>query len=126
LKTFNRVPVQENVDPPYVNANRTTALAALMSAAVGFAVHATSSSHEPAEPIALNGSGDTFNSAAPAAARCEIAGISMIASPGETPAGNASSTIAWSPSMTGDQYGNDRGKSRAATGPKTFDASAPA
>src|SRR5438105_15149593 len=95
VASFNSVPLHRKVEPRYVNANRTTALVALSSAAVGFAVHATSNSQEPAAPIALNGSGDAFNSAAaPAAARCEIVGTSIVASPGETPAGNAISTIA--------------------------------
>src|SRR5437868_6183984 len=94
VASFNSVPLHRKVEPRYVNANRTTALVALSSAAVGFAVHSTSNSQKPSAPIALNGSGDAFNSAAPAAARCEIVGTSIVASPGETPAGNASSTIA--------------------------------
>src|SRR5437899_378851 len=102
-ESFSSVPVQRYVEPRYVNANRTTELAALSNAMEGVAVHATSISHEPDVPIALNGSGAAFNSAAPAAARCEIVGISRTASPGGTPGGNASSMIARSPSRTGDQ-----------------------
>src|SRR5438046_10618155 len=66
-ESFTSVPVQRYVEPRYVNANRTTELAALDNAAEGFAMHATSISHEPDVPIALNGSGPAFNSAAPAA-----------------------------------------------------------
>src|SRR4051794_25320719 len=92
VASFSSVPEQRNVEPPYVNATRTTALAALVSAAGAgaFVTQATSTSQLPDEPIALNGSGAALRSPL-AIPRCEIVGISSVASPGETPAGSTSS-----------------------------------
>src|SRR5947199_9124587 len=93
MESFSSVPEQRNVEPPYVNARRTTAVAALVSAAeAGALVTQTMSiSQLPDAPIALNGSGAALRSAA-LTPRCEIVGSYSVAWPGETPGGRPRST----------------------------------
>src|SRR5690242_7054403 len=104
IESLTSVPEHRNVEPPYVKARRTTAVAALVNAAGAgsFDTQATSTSQLPDRPIALNGSAAALRSEV-ATPRCEIIGISSVASPGETPGGSASSIVARSPSITGDQ-----------------------
>src|SRR5205814_8412878 len=119
---LSRLPLHRYVLPLSVNTICATELAAFFSACEGLLTQATSTSHASDSPISCVRFCRYVCRSAPETSRCEICGTASTASLTSMPVGTKTSSVAFSPSSTGDQTTSADLSVSPATGPNTWRA----